>query len=64
MKVSVIRGRETDYPKDSYFTRKTTRSLAKHRGINNPYASVFYGPLLFALPVKDNTPDEIDPDVL
>lgn len=62
MKVSIIQGRETDFPDIKYYTYKENRTIAHKRGIRNPYASVLYGPLLFALPIKDITPDSIDPE--
>jgi len=51
MKVEIISGNETPYPQTDYF--KENRELAKLNNINNPYKSIFYGPLLFALPLKD-----------
>lgn len=55
MSVAVERGRETPYPQIEYFKRVG----ADDPLINNPYAAVHYGPLLFALPIPDadaNTP--------
>lgn len=54
MEVKVISGNETPYPqKTDYFKHEDDRKLASLVDINNPYKSVFYGPLLFALPIKD-----------
>ncbi|MEN8229197.1 MAG: beta-L-arabinofuranosidase domain-containing protein [Bacteroidota bacterium] len=53
MEASVISGNETSYAKNWYFTEERNRSLTTLAGINNPHQSIHYGPLLFALPVKD-----------
>jgi uncharacterized protein len=60
MKVKVIQGRETNYADINYFTEsENSRRIARTKEkINNPYCSVFYGPLLFALPIPDNGPNE------
>jgi hypothetical protein len=70
MHVTVLRGRETPYPQTRYFNVP----LSKVKQVDNPYASVFYGPLLFAMPIPErdlNTPVtdakwqyalDIDPD--
>jgi uncharacterized protein len=60
MTVSIVRGCEGSYPKElrGYFSR-IPDSLFRPRAL--PYASVNYGPLLFALPIAekdDNTPAE------
>ena len=55
MRVEIVKGRETPFPQDKYFTK---RSLSKLTDVNNPFASVNYGPLLFALPIPDETPDQ------
>ncbi|MGA2119323.1 MAG: beta-L-arabinofuranosidase domain-containing protein [Bryobacteraceae bacterium] len=55
MSVKVVRGRETPYPEITYFA--SSRQLARDRSIDNPFASVYYGPLLFALPIVDETPN-------
>jgi len=55
MRVEIVKGHETPFPQDKYFTK---RSLSKLTDVNNPFASVTYGPLLFALPIADETPDE------
>ncbi|MGB3008566.1 MAG: beta-L-arabinofuranosidase domain-containing protein [Chitinophagaceae bacterium] len=60
MKVKVLQGRETNYADINYFTEsEKSRGIARTKEkINNPYSSVFYGPLLFALPIPDNGPNE------
>ena len=55
MRVEVIQGCETPFPRDGYFK---PRSLSKLTDIHNPFASVIYGPLLFALPIADENPNE------
>jgi hypothetical protein len=59
--VTVVEGRETPYPQIAYFEHG--RSVAKEAVINSPWASVFYGPLLFALPIPDETPNRQAPNV-
>jgi hypothetical protein len=56
MRVRILRGRETPYPQIAYF--KNSRELAQIMDIHSPYASVYYGPLLFALPIPDKTPNQ------
>jgi uncharacterized protein len=56
MHVTIMRGRETAYPPISYFTK--SRKLARETSVNNPYASVYYGPLLFAVPIPDRGPNQ------
>jgi acetyl esterase/lipase len=55
MRVEVVTGHETPFPQDKYFTKRT---LSKLTEINNPFACVNYGPLLFALPIADENPDQ------
>ena len=59
MKVKVIQGRETKYSGIDYFKKSgRARRIAKsNEEVNNPYSSVLYGPLLFALPIPDNGPN-------
>jgi hypothetical protein len=59
MKVKVIHGRETKYAEIDYFKKKeNARRIAKSDAeVNNPYSTVFYGPLIFALPIDDNGPN-------
>jgi hypothetical protein len=52
MNVRISNGRENSFP-DGYFTR----NLARNKNISNPYATVHYGPLLFALPIPDKGPN-------
>jgi len=53
MEVKVVSGHETSYPQLKYFLEGNNRKLAKLTDINNPFQSIYYGPLLFALPLKD-----------
>lgn len=55
MRVEITQGHETPYPKNKYFA---ARSLSKVAEVNSPFASVSYGPLLFALPIPDENPDQ------
>jgi hypothetical protein len=55
MQVEIVKGRETPYPRIPYFAN--SRKLAQETAIDSPYASVYYGPLLFALPIQDETPN-------
>ncbi|MCP5118577.1 MAG: hypothetical protein GY953_47800 [bacterium] len=59
MAVTIEHGRETDYPNLEYYERKGRRRLSRERGIQNPFASVFRGPLLFALPIPDDGPNKV-----
>jgi hypothetical protein len=65
MHVEVKDGRETPYPREDYFVKGSSagRELAKETNVNSPYRTILYGPLLFALAVKDIRPDEQSPDV-
>lgn len=56
MSVTILKGYETSYPQIDYF--KDGRELAQIKNIHTPYASVYYGPLLFALPIPDKTPNQ------
>ena len=56
MSANVVRGRETPYPRIPYFEKG--RSIARETGIDTPYASVYYGPLLFSLPIPDENPNK------
>ncbi|MBQ4279472.1 MAG: glycoside hydrolase family 127 protein [Rikenellaceae bacterium] len=58
MEVVVESGVETPYPDIDYFSVECTgapggRPLAQVRRVANPYRSVSYGPLLFALPLAE-----------
>ena len=59
MRARVVTGRESPFPR-GYFNRK----LAKLTKINNPYACVYYGPLLFSLPVADENPNKCAKDAV
>lgn len=56
MSVRIVRGHETEYLAEArgYFGSKPDELFARRR---LPYASVFYGPLLFALPIPDKDPN-------
>jgi hypothetical protein len=64
MHVEVKDGRETPYPRIDYYVKGSSarRILPHETKINSPYRTVSYGPLLFALPVKDIRPDQQSPD--
>jgi hypothetical protein len=51
MQPLVIEGRETAYPRIKYFDK--SRKLSQLEGINNPWAAVNYGPLVFALAIPE-----------
>jgi hypothetical protein len=57
MEVELITGRETPYPQTPYFAIHT-RPIARQTDISSPFRTVYYGPLLFALPVKDHHSNE------
>ncbi|MDR0844625.1 MAG: glycoside hydrolase family 127 protein [Tannerella sp.] len=63
MHVEVVDGRETAFPQEKYFLQGNSsgRPLAKETAVNSPYRSIYFGPLLFALPVKDINPNEQAP---
>ena len=52
----VVQGNETPYPQISYFDKY--HKMAKDTTILNPYACVYYGPLLFSFPIPDINPDQ------
>jgi hypothetical protein len=63
MHAEITEGRETPYPQMDYFKRggSVGRNLANETEVSSPFRVVTYGPLLFALPVKDideNTQDQ------
>jgi hypothetical protein len=64
MHVEVCDGRETPYPRIDYYAEKDkeVRTLAKETDVDSPYRTVSYGPLLFALAVKDLRPDVQSPE--
>lgn len=59
MRLMVVKGRETAYPQIPYFAKG--RTLAKQTAMDSPYASVYLGPLLFAIPIPDNGPNQEAP---
>jgi hypothetical protein len=63
MHVEVSDGRETPYPRGDYFRKGNSahRILPHKTDIHSPYRTVSCGPLLFALAVKDITPNRQDP---
>lgn len=69
MSPRLICGRETPYPDQEYFRQEPvpkfhqprSRQLAQVRDVHNPFACVLYGPLLFALPIADETPNRVAP---
>lgn len=56
MSAKVVQGRETPYPQIGYFDKY--HKMAKDTTINNPYSVVFYGPLMFSLPIPDIDPNQ------
>ncbi|MEI6680164.1 MAG: beta-L-arabinofuranosidase domain-containing protein [Mariniphaga sp.] len=56
MTAKVVQGNETPYPQISYFNHY--HKMAKDTTINSPFACVFYGPLLFSLPIPDINADQ------
>jgi uncharacterized protein len=60
MSVRVVEGKETPYPAVPYFA-KGARGIARQRDIASPYASIYYGALLFALPIRDEYPNQEAP---
>jgi hypothetical protein len=64
MQIEVIDGKENAFPGDDYFINGSSsgRPLAKETEVNSPFRTIYYGPLLFALPVKDINPNQQAPD--
>jgi len=62
MSAKIVEGRETPYPQIDYFSKG--RRLARETAVSNPYASVYYGPLLFALPIADEDPNRQAPNAV
>ena len=67
MSIEVITSRETPFPHpddDPYFLKGSSsgRPLARETNVDSPFRTLSFGPLLFALPVKDITPNQQDPD--
>ncbi|HUB61795.1 MAG TPA: NPCBM/NEW2 domain-containing protein, partial [Puia sp.] len=64
MRVRVEQGRETNYPDAGYFKGPGNRPIAmSNKPIDNPYTSIYYGPLLFALPIPAIDPNHVRPGV-
>ncbi|MDR1723009.1 MAG: glycoside hydrolase family 127 protein [Tannerella sp.] len=63
MHVMISEGVETPYPRMDYFVKGSAagRRLATTTDVNSPFRTVAYGPLLFALPVKDLDANTQDP---
>lgn len=59
MRTHVNMGRETPYPQVDYF--KNDRPIAALTDIDNPFAYMTYGPLVFAFPIRDETPNQESP---
>ena len=62
MSAGIVTGRETPYPRIDYFAKG--RRLGRETAVSNPYASVYYGPLLFALPIRDQDPNSEAPNAV
>lgn len=58
MQIKVLKGHETSYPQTVYF-KNFNRKIATLTNIHNPFESIFYGPLLFALPLADDGPNKM-----
>jgi len=61
MRVRVVKGYETPYPQIPYF--KKSRAISQLKEIHNPYASVYYGPLLFSFPIPAQSPNQEVPGI-
>jgi len=61
MRIRVLKGYETPYPQIPYF--KNSRAIARLKDIHSPYASVYYGPLLFSLPIPAQSPNQEVPGI-
>jgi len=59
MATRVDKGRETPFPQVRYFAKG--RKISHITDIHSPYASVSHGPLLYALPIADETPNQEKP---
>jgi len=63
MTTRVVQGRETPFPRISRYTEtepgQTNRELAGLTDISNPFASVYCGPILFALGIGDENPNKV-----
>lgn len=62
MKVEVEQGKTTAVPDTAYFKRPNRATpITRVKKFGQPYAAVHYGPLLFALPLPDETPNRARP---
>jgi hypothetical protein len=61
MRIRVLKGYETSYPQIPYF--KSSRAISQLKDIHNPFASVFYGPLLFSFPIPEQSPNQEVPGI-
>lgn len=65
MTVRVVQGRETSFPRIPRYTTtdpdEKNRKLAGLTDISNPFASVYCGPILFALGIPDENPNKERP---
>src|SRR5699024_320043 len=57
MSATLNRGYEIEYPDVDYFNESGNRDITGISKINNPFVSIHYGPMLFALPIPDATPN-------
>ncbi len=69
MQAKIVTGRETPFPQFMYSPGRIipssfTRQLAKLTEIDSPYACVYYGPLLFSLPIVDENPNKCAEDAV
>ncbi len=61
MRVRVLKGYETPYPQIPYF--KNSRAISQLKDIHNPYAAVYYGPMLFSFPIPAQSPNQEVPGI-
>jgi uncharacterized protein len=61
MRIHVLKGYEAPYPQIPYF--KNSRAISQIKQMHNPYASVYYGPLLFSLPIPAKSPNQEVPGI-
>ena len=60
MAVNMITGKETPYPQVPYF--RSGRKIARETNVSSPYGIVYFGPLLFSLPIRDEDPNREAPN--
>lgn len=58
MILELVEGKETPFSQTPYFTKPGNRDLCGVKEISNPFQSILYGPLLFALPLIDIDPNQ------